>query len=410
MADRAANRYGDEVVANLRGWTFPFLFGALLGGVAGLIGSEESDPAPPAPPSAPAAQPTPEAPIGPTSAPPAADADDAALAQALELARFDGDWTQVGAIARVLRERPVATAAPAKPMGEGQLSALLHMDPHGALLALDQEYRHLLVWLDVSGRDNRATRLLASEPDPAERERRWSELFLQAPTGPDDELVLADAARLLAWSHREESRRVLLTALTDPSPLRAEQAAQALALSRDPAAEAALADTLVGERETELRARVARALAMSDLRPGGPAVAALAQAATQDREPAVRAEAIAGLVRADLARISVARSALLQVAGGDGEPEPLRVAAVQALHAHFQLTRELPPGVVTSLEGLLERTSGPLRTHVIEVLGEAGGAQTIPLLETARLSARSADERAALEDALAALRVRTGPE
>lgn len=409
MADRAANRYGDEVVATMRGWMFPFLFGALLGGVAGLIGSEDSDPAAPAAPPAPA-QAAPAPPAGPTSTPPSADADDVALAQALELARFDGDWTQVGAIARILRERPVATAAPAKPMGEGQLSALLSMEPHGALLTLDQEYRHLLAWLDVSGRDNRATRLLTSEPDPAERERRWIELFLQAPTDPDDEVVMADAARLLAWSHREESRRALLTALTDPNPRRAEQAAQALAISRDPAAEAALADTLVGERESELRARAARALAASDLRPGGPAVAALAQAAAQDREPAVRAEAIAGLVRADLTRVSAARNALLQVSGGDSEPEPLRVAAVQALHAHFQLTRELPPTVVTHLEGLLERTSPPLRTHVIEVLGEAGGAQTIPLLETARLSARSADERAALEEALTALRVRTGPE
>ena len=397
-------------VANLRAWVFPFLFGAFLGGVAGLL--VEDEPEPPAPP-APAltVPPPPEPPERVRSPAPSPEADDPTLAQALELARFDGDWEQVGAVARILRERVAATAAGTRPPGEGQLGELLALDSRGSLLALDQQYRHLLAWLEVRGRDNRATRLLTSEPDPAERERRLIELFLQAPASPEDEVVLGDAARLLAWSHREEARRALLTALQDPSPLRAEQAAQALALSRDPAAEAALADALLGEREPALRVRVARALASGgDLRQGGPAVAALAQTATADRDPDVRAEAIAGLVRADLARVPAAQAALLQVAEQDSEPEPLRLAALQAIHGHFQLARELPPAVVSALEGLLERTTPPLRTQVITTLGEAGRAGTIPLLETARLSSRSADERAALEEALANLRRRAAPE
>ena len=393
----------------MRPWAFPFILGAVVGGFAGLI-IGEGEPEASSPPPSPAAPAPAPPPPSPEPSPLAADVDDATLAQALDLARFDGNWKQVTAVARVLRERIPATAAGARPAGEGQLGGLLALDGQGSLLALDQEYRHLLAWLEVRERDNRATRLLQRETDPAELARRLTELFLLPPATPEDEVVLGDAARLLAWTHREEARRALLTALQDPLPLRAEQAAQALAASRDPEAEAALVAALREEREPELRARLARALGQGDLRPGGPAVDALATAALSDRDPTVRAEALAGLVRADLARSTQARAALIEVTEREAEPEELRLGAVRAILGHYRLARSLPPEVIVSLEGLLERTIPPVRLAVIQALGEAGRAESLALVDNARLKAQTAEERAALEEAVLALRRRTIPE
>lgn len=330
------------------------------------------------------------------------DTDDAALADALELALFQHDWGPVAAAARVLKLREQQGD------GEAGFDALLAA---GSLVALDHEYRRRALLLELRSHDNEATRLLDGDLPPAETERRLTDLFLRPILQPADAVVRRDAALLLARLGGEEGRELLMRALReDPDPETSRIAAQALAQAGDPAATEQLIATLRDDLDPALRARVAEALgANQDLAAGGPVASAMAQVALADLDVGVRSHALATLARADLENSALGRSALIQIASDETEARLLRVAAVAAIRAHHAISRSTPRPLVDLLEGLLQATDPELRLEVIQALEEVGDADTLDRLRLALLSARSQPERAALRDAVQTLELRAVP-
>lgn len=395
----------------MRNWILAFLLGGVVGAVVTLLVAIEPEPVRQV---APDDLPAPIYQVAPPTTgrrlfeafedrlP--ADASNARLADTLELAAVDRGWEAVEEVARVLRERASA-GAPDDDAAPDE----------GSIVRLDQEYRSQALLKELRARDNPATRLLAAASEDGridpEAEERLIDLFLAPVIAEGDAVVRRDAALVLALAGGEPGRRVLLQALRGADAELADLAAEALARSEEPAAVDALLTVLEEELDAELRARVARALALEGdlLAREGRAAGALARAARGDRDPAVRELAIAALARADLGADPALREALAGIAAGETEPVRVRQAAVAAIRAHHGIALETPPELVGVLERLLESTRPPLRLEVIEALAEVGTADTLPRVEAALLSAATPAEREALARAVESLRQRSVP-
>ena len=324
------------------------------------------------------------------------------LANHLDTARFDGDWNRATAVALALKARAQATTtdqttAPARdrPVVTSRTS----------LVSLDREHQREVLLRDLAARDNRARREAEAEGTDAERERRLTQLFLLPPTQTDDRAVSRDAAFYLARLRTQGARDVLIHALSDPDPERAEVATSALGWSNDPAAVAALALRLSEDGDPKVRILAAQGLILAA--PDPAAAAALGQAAARDREERVRLRALSGLAHCDLAADPQARRVLLDLLKTDTETLELRRAAIAALKAHYVLTRRLPVELQDALKRLLNAAQGDLLLDTIALLGEVA---TDPApLEDAQLKTSDPAVRAALAAALADLRNRVAP-
>lgn len=386
-------------------WAFALLLGGVIGAFAVIVatdpvGADALPPLPPPPATATVAQATTQVDVTTGSIAIDLGVDDATLARELERAHFDRDWTRAAAVGTVLRARAAGVAATPGLPGDGHAEL-------PSLVRLDHTFRRVSFERDLAARENAATRAAAQQDDD-----RLRALFLGPSLAPGDDLVRADAAHLLARLGTERGRRVLLEAVEGPDAAMGELAAQALARSDDPPSVDALVALMRSDRDPTLRARVIDALSHSaDLvqaRHGVPD--ALAATALDDRDLAVRTHALAVLARCDLAALAASREALAKIVTTETDDATVREAAVAALRAHFAIARALPPDLVAALVTALDRTAGPLRLRVIEVLAEAGDATTLPRLEAAALAATVASERTALRSAADVLRRRAAPE
>lgn len=327
---------------------------------------------------------------------------DEELANNLDTARFDGDWSRVTAVALALKARAQTPTA-------GQTTAPVRDRPvvtsRTSLVSLDREHQREVLLRDLAARDNRARREAEAEGTDAEREQRLTQLFLLPPTQSEDRAVRRDAAFYLARLRTAGAREVLIRALSDPDAERAEVATSALGWSDDPAAVAALAERLSEDGDPKVRILAAQGLILAA--PDPAAAAALTKGAARDQDEDVRRRALAGLAHCDLAADPQARRALLDLLETDTESLELRRGAIAALKAHYVLTRRLPVELQDALKVLLNAAQGDLLLDTIGLLGEVA---TDPApLEDAQLKTSDPAVRAALEAALADLRNRVAP-
>lgn len=403
-------------------WAFALLLGGIIGAFAVIVSTdpltEAPDPAAPALPTQVAAPTRGTDEAASTAQPLDPGLDDEALAQALEQAQFARDWARVEAVVTVLRSRArtgeVASDRPVAP-------PRVFSGP--SLVRLDHEYRRATFERELEVRVNAATRAAMVPqtgstapiaPLPEEVERREAllrALFLAPPVRLEDDLVRSDAAHLLARLKTQAGRRTLVEALEGPDVELSALAAVALARSGDPQAIDGLVALLQSDRDPALRARVADALVhLPDLvGPGSPVTDALARAALDDRELEVRTHALAALARADLGAQPASREVLVQLITDEKHEAAAREAAVGALRKHHAIARVLPPDLIAALILGLDRTTGALRLEVIAALGEAAGEVNLPKLEAAVLATADPNERAALVEAVDAVRRRAPP-
>lgn len=336
-------------------------------------------------------------------------ANDRALAEALDAALFDRNWTGVTAVGRALRSRPASKVDPLTGLSESAV-----IGPRAKpvpLLALEQELARRQLVLDLRSRDNAATRLLDKVGDE-EAVKKLVELFGADARPPEFERVREDAGLILAFSATDRGREVLARALHDGPRDRAELAARSLGHSDDEKAFALLAEVLAGDRDPEARRLAAYGLGFSSSlsRGGVEVVAALVRAVRSDTELPVRAAAMTSLGDADLARAPGARTLLVETLASPSEPEALRLEAIASIRSARSRSRWTPPELV---EGLLtalntERDS-PVRRAIATALGDCAPAAKIADLETALASAQDPQVREALTRAIADVKARGEP-
>lgn len=383
--------------------SFSFLAGAVVGGFLSFSVLEGgADRALPQPALTKVPRPTPVR-KGPSAAVKLEDGlSDAELAAQLDEARFDGDWSRATAVAVALRKR--------NSTGSGQTTAPVRGDrpvvtSRTSLVSLDREHQREVLLRDLAARDNRARREAEAEGSPAEIEQRLTLLFLLPPTQSDDLAVRRDAAFYLARLRTPGARDILIRALGDPDERRAQVAASALGWSDDPAAVAALALRLADDPDPNLRLLAAQGLILAA--PDPMAAAALTKAAGSEQEERVRLGALRGLAHCDLASDPKARRAIVDLLVSDTEALALRRAAVATLRAHHVLTRRLPLDLQDELKRLLSTAQGPLLLDAIALLGDVA-TDPAPLEDT-QLKSSNPEVRAAIAQALAALRNRVAP-
>jgi len=384
---------------------FAFVLGAVVGGFAAMVAVTGS--AFDSEPTAPATTAEPAIDVKPTRVAPRAavmiepDKDDEGLAMELDQAHFDRDWQRVRAVGRVLRGRPASSDGTIRAGSAGG-------DVRGSLLQMDYEYRRRVFLLELGGHDNRATRVMEETDSVQEQERRLTDLFMAPTVAEGDAIVVRDAAFLIGQLATEGGRQLLVRTLKDPEAARADLAAEALGRSGDPQAASALLSALEGDLDPKLRARAAHALAYTrDLAAGGQIAVKLADAAQQDQDVGVRSHALAALARADLRRCLPARNALSLLLEDENETPILRQASVAAMRSHRAIAKTLPEELVISLERVLPKATGPLKLEVTRALGEAGRAETVPILENALLAASAPEEQEELRRAIEAVKKRT---
>lgn len=329
-------------------------------------------------------------------------ASDADLAEVLTLAEFDRNWETVGEVAEALREREPSPGVspgeddPATPAGPNSLAELEH------------SYRDRIAEIELSSRDNPATRLVQSGRSAEQITQGLKELFLAPQLTEADRRVRRDAALLLARQPDPLARRILLDALEQTDLV--QVAAFALARAGDPDANAILIAILRDDQDPARRALAARALTRTrSLAEGAAAASALAKAARGDVDLGVRTHAIAALAQADLTRSAEARRALVDMLSDPAQPLDVRRAVIATLDAQLALAHRLPTPVVEGLETLASSEHGMLRREVIALLGEAGRARTVELFE-GMLPTLGAEDRAAVRAALERLERRIVPE
>jgi hypothetical protein len=377
---------------------FVFLLGAVVGGFASLIAAG---------PGGQSVEPPATTPItigAPKVAPPTVvhaqlgpKRTDAELSRALDQSRFDGDWQTVTAVAAVLRERRGATAAAGPPGGN-------------SLILVDHDYRRRVFRLELRARDNAATEIARGDGAPAEKALRLRDLLLAPVLTPRDAIARGDAAVLLADLRVEAGRIALLRASKDPDTVLADLAVEALCRAGDQRALEALLPLLAGDLDPVLRARVARGLVFSRaVAEGGGPANVLAKAAARDRSLGVRTQCLATLASVDIEACPDGLQALITITGDEAEAPVARQACVAALRAHRRIARHLPDQLVVAMERALPKATGALRLELIAALGEAGSADSLQVLESARLSAKTSEEAGVVAKALAALKERTGP-
>ncbi|MBL4845524.1 MAG: HEAT repeat domain-containing protein [Planctomycetes bacterium] len=279
------------------------------------------------------------------------------------------------------------------------------MTSQTSLVRLDREHQREVLFRDLAARDNRARREAEAEGSPAERERRLTLLFLLPPTQASDVAVRRDSAFYLARLRTAGARDVLIRALGDPDPDRAEIAAAALGWSDDPLATQELAVRLDEDADPAVRRLAALGLTLAA--PNVGAAAALTQAAKNERDLDVRLRALDGLAHCDLASDPAARKVLIELLNSDTEDLALRRGVIRTLRAHHTLTRRLPVELQDALRRLLSATQGPL---LIDGIGLLGQVATDPApLEDAQLKSSNPEIRAALQAALVSVRNRIAP-
>lgn len=387
----------------MRQLLFAFLLGAVVGGFGSLIavGPSGSTAVETSYPPTPIVK-APPPPVQRAALPKLDEnADDLALASSLDRARFAKDWQRVTEVAGVLRRRAGTgkTASPAR---------LPATDGSGSLILVRYQYRHRAFKLELRGRDNAATQVVARDIEVPEKAQRLRDLLLAPVLEPGDLVVRADAAFLLADLRIEAGRVTLLRTFKDPDAALAEVAAESLCRADDQQAMEALQPILRGDLDPTLRARVAHALRFSRgaVAGGGPAEA-LAAAAVTDRDLAVRTTALASLAHVDLEACPDALEALVGITENDAEELAVRRACVAALREHREFAKSLPAQLVVALEQALPKTTGLLRLDVIAALGEVGRAESVQVLESARLNTKASDEAQVVRVALEALKKRT---
>ena len=382
---------------------FVFVIGAVIGVGATLVIANLHD-ADDAPQTATGAAATAETPLRTPDVPMEVDpyATDVELAEVLTLAEFDRNWETVGEVAKALRERePSAEAVP----GEDDPAA-----PAGpsSLAGLEHSYRDRIAEIELSSRDNPATRLVQSGRSAEQITQGLKELFLAPQLTEADRRVRRDAALLLARQADPLARRILLDALEQTDLF--QVAAFALARAGDPDANAILVAILRDDQDPARRALAARALTRTrSLAEGGLVASALAKTARGDVDLGVRTHAIAALAQADLTRSAAARQALVDMLGDPAQPLDVRRAVIATLDAQLALAHRLPASVVDGLETLASSEHGVLRREVIALLGEAGHARTVELFE-GMLPTLGTEDRAAVQAALERLERRIVPE
>jgi HEAT repeat protein len=339
-------------------------------------------------------------------------ASDAKLAETLDEAYFQRDWSRVRVASRLLRARPPARGSKGA-AGSGNPSLTGVSDDWEiplSLVGLEQELRRRAELQQLRLRDDAATRLIprASEEDAV---AQLVDLF-QAPRASGDAATQKSAARVLALGATDRGREVLLRALRDPDlgPL----ASQALGQCEDPKTFPSLIELVARDPEPRVRVLAAEALGSTSLvaRSDPPdAVVAIAKLARTDADDKVRAAAVDVLGRADLARSEPARTALVELVTAPSEPVAVRARAAQAIRRHHETARSTPRDVLEALERTLpyERNI-EVQTQLGQVLGEIGGRTTVPALEGALRDATDAGARAALDAALAKVKARVDPK